>query len=113
MTDTKTSKNKYYILGAIFFIGLVIGLIFTLKPHNQETTTTHQNPNTATETQQVAATLTTQNEEIQPITLSTSEVVTSELDENTVLFDTKSDMTIQPIDPETDPANKIDNIEES
>ena len=112
MTDTKTSKNKYYILGAVILIGLVIGLIFSLVPQNQETITTNQNPNNATEPQQVETTM-TQNEEIQPTTLSTSEIVTSELDENTVLFDTKSDMTIQPVDPETDPANKIDNIEES
>lgn len=111
MTDTKTSKNKYYIIGAIFLIGLVIGLILTLMPNNTENTTT-ENPNRATEPQQVETTM-TQNEEIQPTTLSTSEIVTSELDENTVLFDTKSDMTIQPVDPETDPANKIDNIEES
>jgi hypothetical protein len=111
MTDIKTSKNKYYILGALFLIGALIRLIMSLAPN--ETSTTEIKPTqTAAVAETVTPQTTAQHKEIEPVTLKTSEKVTSELDESMVLYDTKSDMTIQPIDPDTDPANKIDKIEE-
>ena len=105
------ANQKKYVMLFVIIVGLMVAIIYYLAP---KTSTTKQAPEIAE--QELA--LQQQNPQM-PITTEEDkttkiapEVVTSQAEDVEVLYDTKSDMTIQPVDPETDPANKIDNIEE-
>ena len=106
-----SAKQKKYVMAFVIIVGLMGAIIYYLAPKTSITIEASEivEPEMALQVQEPQLLKTIQGENSTKIT---PEVVTSQAEDVEVLYDTKSDMTIQPVDPETDPANKIDNIEE-
>ena len=105
------ANQKKYVMAFVIIVVLISAIIYYLAPKTSATKETSEiaEQEIALQLQHPQMPITTEGE---TSTKNTPEVVTSQAEGVEVLYDTKSDMTIQPIDPETDPANKIDNIEE-
>lgn len=112
---TKPRKNKNRIavglgITVIFILGFL--LFFYLKPNvlsgsEQGGSIQHKAKSQSVDAPQDIA-LKPQQNSLLEVKLPTPSAKGSEA---IVLYDTKSDMTQQPVDPETDPANKIENTE--
>ena len=106
----QSNRSKYFIIFLILVI-LITGLILYFKPKASKDRVSIDKDVSVNASSEVLSKSLNQEESSNSL-LDTSTNVASSDTEETVLYDTKSDMSIKPIDPETDPANKIDEIEE-
>ena len=93
-------KNIALIAG---FVGLIAILVFTFRPDNQSQTIDNAVVPSETAQQVVPQPSTQLNQEV---TSAANPQLTAASEENN-LHDTKSDLSIEPIDPATDPGNQI------
>lgn len=104
-TQSNKIKNHFFLLFIIILL-IFISLFFYLKPDHSETSLSNIDSNSINKTSPI------QNTSVQEVTHQ-PEIQLDEKQLTTVkeevLYDTKSDLSIQPIDPENDPANKVDN----
>lgn len=96
-------KNTFF-----FIIGLVLVLsllVWIFKPESSLNTT--QASQNAIETSELSATQSAMSNDLdkQLHASNLAEIVSDESNQES--FDTKSNMSIQPVDPETDPGNQI------
>lgn len=106
-----SAKQKKYVILLAIIVGFMVSIIFFLAPKTSITKDNSEISAQAITLQQHNPQMHNTTEENQQKNIE-AEVVTSHAEDVEVLYDTKSDMTIQPVDPDTDPANKIDNIKE-
>lgn len=112
-TNPRNNKNRIGIRLGITLIFILAFLLFLyLKPKvlngsEQGESVQHQAKSQSVHVPQEIA-LKPQQDSVLAVELPKPSAKGSE---TSVLYDTKSDMTQQPVDPETDPANKIENNE--
>lgn len=104
MNRAMNNKMKV-ILSIVIVFGLVIALVVYFKPTNETSVSVNMYP---TDTTSQSAPNDQNAFESHPTQLASNveQAATSTLGDNE-LVDTKSDMSIQPIDPETDVGNQI------
>lgn len=98
-------KNKLIIL---IFVVLVLAIfIWLMKPSDQVSTVSSvvepQNSSTSSESSQHVA----QQQSTTEIESQNDDPSVANSNGEAELFDTKSDLSIQPVDPETDPGNQV------
>lgn len=106
----KTLVKNQYLLLFILLVTALSTLFLYFKPHDSVTAIANSESD-INSTQLENPTL-TQNQSLKEVAHNQatrlSVNISKKTSDNDVLYDTKSDMAIQPVNPETDPANKID-----
>lgn len=100
----KSAKSKLITL-VIFVVLIIFILIYVFKDNSKNAS---QNTNAAPPASQTQKNNTT-DQEVHPTNASNNTNAQQQSDhpsEQETLYDTKSDLTIQPIDPEKDPGNQ-------
>ena len=103
----KSRKNMFIALIVVILI-LFFMLFLYLKPRSSEVGKPVQSVENKSNIQLETNSNTALREPSSSQTVVQSPHSTATASPEAVLYDTKSDMTIQPVDPETDPANKVD-----